>query len=60
MPDPTQQGMGVDAFWAELKTRYPCEEFIESSDQQGYGIGMLSAIHLASHLAPPDQSRLSP
>lgn len=40
---PTKSDVGeVPRFWSELKQRYPqCEEFIDSPEQDGYGIGLI-------------------
>lgn len=31
----------VHQYWAELKQRYRCEEFIDDPDQDGFGIGLV-------------------
>lgn len=38
---PPEAKCHVNEFWAEVKQRYRCKEFIESHDQQWAGIGLL-------------------
>ena len=33
---------GVHRLWAELRSQYPCQEWIDHPDQDGYGIGVLT------------------
>jgi predicted O-methyltransferase YrrM len=42
VPDPKQPGMEVSRFWKEIAARYPAAELIDSPQQEGYGIGLLT------------------